>query len=108
MYPDSTIRKILTADWSYYDNRKKIYADSRYFTCVQSWEVDFLVNLILKTYPSCSIVTIRKAIAESCKTVPAPRQRVSFVTNVMMALEGKIKMVWLRRGNNNIRFISSC
>jgi len=65
--------KILNDNWSEYDNKKKKWEDRFFFSCEESWEVDYLVSKISKIYPLKSEVAIRSAISSCCKEIPAPR-----------------------------------
>jgi hypothetical protein len=75
--------KILNEDWSDYDNKKKKREDRFFFSCDESWEVDYLVGKIRKIYPSKTETAVRAAIASCCKEVSAPRPRDKFVRCVM-------------------------
>ena len=75
--------RILNDDWSDYDNKKKKGADRLFFSCEESWEVDYLVAKIRKIYPLKSESAIRAAITSCCKEIPAPRPRDKFVRCVM-------------------------
>lgn len=77
--------RVLNEDWSQYDNRKKKWEDRFFFSCEESWEVDYLVNKI-KKYKPFTELQIRNAIAACCKIVPAPRPRKTFVECVMSKL----------------------
>jgi hypothetical protein len=77
--------KVLSQDWSEYESRKK--TDERMvFACEESWEVDFLVNTILKVYPNNIEASVRIAIAACCLSMPRPRPRNKLVTCVMSRL----------------------
>ena len=75
--------RVLNEDWSDYDNKKKKWEDRFFFSCDESWEVDYLVGKIRKVYPSKTETAIRSAIASCCKEVPAPRLREKFVRCVI-------------------------
>lgn len=75
--------RILNEDWSEYDNKKKIYTDRFFFSCEESWEVNYLVSKIRKNYPAKSESAIRAAITSCCREIPAPRPREKFVRCVM-------------------------
>lgn len=79
---------ILNEDWSDYDNKKKKGIDSRFFSCEENWEVDYLLGKIRKYYPGYSETQVRQAIAACCRTVPPPRGRETFVRCVMQRLKG--------------------
>lgn len=79
-------QKILNEDWSVYDDKKKKWEDRFFFSCEESWEVDYLVAKIRKAYPLKSEASIRAAISSCCKEVPAPRPRDKFVRCVMSKL----------------------
>ncbi|MEB0263389.1 MULTISPECIES: hypothetical protein [unclassified Mucilaginibacter] len=79
-------QKVLNEDWSEYDNRKKKWEDRLFFSCEESWEVDYLVRQMKKHFPYTSEQTIRNAIASCCQTVKAPRPRKEFVECVSSKL----------------------
>lgn len=76
-------QRILNEDWSEYDNKKKKGVDARFFSCEESWEVDYLVNKIRKHEPNKSRDAILVAIRSCCIEIPAPRPRERFVRCVM-------------------------
>lgn len=78
--------KILNDDWSDYDNKKKKAEDRLFFSCEETWEVEYLVNKIKRIYPSKTGATIRAAITSCCKEIPANRPREKFVRCVMSKL----------------------
>lgn len=73
-------------DWSEYDDRKKRKGDANFFSCEESWEVDYLVDKIRKSYPNFSEQKIKEAISECCKTVSGNKPRRQFVECVMNRL----------------------
>ena len=75
--------KILNDNWSDYDKKKKKWEDRFFFSCEESWEVDYLVSKIRKIYPLKSESAIRAAITSCCKEILAPRPRDKFVHCVM-------------------------
>jgi hypothetical protein len=79
--------KVLAEDWSDYDDRKKRGGSDRInFSCEESWEREYLVQKIRKTYPQYSEERIKDAIQKCCETTPAPRPRPGFVECVMRRL----------------------
>lgn len=78
--------KILSSDWSDYDNRKKKVADARDFSCTETWERDYLSNKIHRIYPQHSEAAIKGAIDACCLQVGAPHPRPAFVECVMKRL----------------------
>ena len=78
--------RILNESWSDYDNKKKRWEDRFFFSCEESWEVDYLVAKIKRIYPAKSESAIRAAIISCCKEVSAPRPRDKFVRCVMSKL----------------------
>jgi len=79
-------QRILNEDWEDYDNRKiRDSRDSRYFSCEEQWEVDYLVKKI-KKHKGSTEQEIKNAIASCCKTIAAPRPRKTFVECVMLKL----------------------
>lgn len=79
-------QRILNEDWSDYDNKKKKGVDSRFFSCEENWEVDYLVDKIRKHEPYKTRDAILSAIRSCCKDIPAPRPRDKFVRCVMNKL----------------------
>ena len=78
-------QRVLNEDWSEYDNRKKRWEDRFFFSCEESWEVDYLVKQI-KKHSASSEQQIKDAIRSCCITVRAPRVRKVFVECVMSKL----------------------
>ena len=77
----------ISEDWEDYDNRKiRDQRDRSKFSCDEPWEVDYLVKKIRAKFPALSEQTIRTAVSECCKTVPAPRLRPQFLECVMKRL----------------------
>jgi hypothetical protein len=75
--------RILSDNWSDYDNKKKKWEDRLFFSCEEPWEVEYLVSKIRRIYPLKLESAIRTAIASCCKEIPAPRPRNKFVRCVM-------------------------
>jgi hypothetical protein len=78
--------KILSEDWSDYDNKKKKKEDALFFSCEESWEREYLIQKTRKVYPQYSEAVITKAIDACCLEVRAPRPRKTFVECVMRRL----------------------
>jgi hypothetical protein len=76
-------QRVLNEDWSDYDNRKKRWEDRFFFSCEETWEVDYLIRKIQKHEKYKTETAIRQAIAACCKEIPAPRPRDKFVRCVM-------------------------
>jgi hypothetical protein len=79
-------QRVLSEGWSDYDNRKKRVEDRLFFSCEETWEVDYLVGKLRRHYPFTSEQAIRTAIASCCRTVHAPRPRKAFVECVTAKL----------------------
>ncbi|OJW82321.1 MAG: hypothetical protein BGO69_17175 [Bacteroidetes bacterium 46-16] len=79
-------KKVLSEDWSDYDDKKKKKEDRLFFSCEEEWEVEYLVKKIKKHYPEISDAKIKEAIGLCCKTIHAPRPRKTFVECVMKRL----------------------
>ena len=75
--------KILNDNWSDYDNKKKRWEDRFFFSCEESWEVEYLVSKIKRIYPSKSEAAIRAAISSCCKEIAGNKPREKFVRCVM-------------------------
>jgi hypothetical protein len=78
--------KILSEDWSDYDNKKKKKEDALFFSCEESWERDYLIRKIRKVYPQYSEALVTAAIVACCLEVRASRPRKAFVECVMRRL----------------------
>jgi len=76
-------KTILEDDWSDYDNLKKTKVDAYFFSCNESWEVDYLVRKIKKHHPGISEQTIRSAISNCCDRDMGNNPREKFVGCVM-------------------------
>lgn len=79
-------QKVLSEDWSDYDNKKKKKEDALFFSCEETWERDYLTRKIRKVYPQYSEAAITVAITACCLEVRAPRPRRAFVECVMRRL----------------------
>jgi hypothetical protein len=79
-------QKILNEDWSEYEARKKNVSDIPYFSCTESWEVDFLVHIIRKNYPEYAESLIRAAIGSCCRNTFQSRERAPFINSVILRL----------------------
>ncbi|HEY9048259.1 MAG TPA: hypothetical protein VIN08_20270 [Ohtaekwangia sp.] len=80
-----SLTKVLE-NWSDYDNKKKKGEDANFFSCTESWEVDYLVNKIKKVFPSQTTDAIVRAIQACCSSISAPRPRRVFVECVLRRL----------------------
>ncbi|MEO8403000.1 MAG: hypothetical protein ABI480_00335 [Chitinophagaceae bacterium] len=79
--------KILTDDWSAYDDRKiRDKRDSAKFSCKESWEVNYLVKIVRRHYPQHTKLQVLKAIESACNNLKTPRVRKEFVEMVMQKL----------------------
>jgi hypothetical protein len=78
-------QRILADDWSDYDNKKKKGVDARFFSCEEQWERDYLINKIMKIYPSKNRAQIVSAINSCCVSadMPSNKPRTQFVACVM-------------------------
>ena len=81
-------QRVLSEDWSDYDDRKKKRTDAQFFSCEESWEREYLVRKIRKVYPQYSEAAITAAVSACCLEVRAPRPRKTFVECVMRRLGG--------------------
>lgn len=79
--------RVLTEDWSDYDNKKKKKEDRLFFSCEESWEVDYLVRKLKKYYPGKTDAQIISAIRACCNSISAPRPRDKFVACVTAKLD---------------------
>ena len=77
-------QRVLNEDWSEYDNRKiSDGRDRAFFSCEESWEVEFLVRQIRKHKPMKSDAEVKSAIAYCCRFIPGNKPRKAFVECVM-------------------------
>lgn len=76
-------KTILEDDWSDYDNLKKTKVDAYFFSCNESWEVDYLVRKIKKHHPGISEQTIRSVISNCCDRDMGNNPREKFVGCIM-------------------------
>jgi hypothetical protein len=73
--------------WKDYDNKKiKDFRDSKFFACSESWEVNYLKNLIKEKHSKFSEDQILKAIKNCCETNKAPHPRKEFTECVLKKL----------------------
>lgn len=76
-------KTILEDDWSDYDNLKKKRVDDRFFSCSESWEVDYLVRKIKKHHPEILEQRIRMAVSDCCDKNMGNNPREKFIGCVM-------------------------
>jgi hypothetical protein len=79
-------QRVLSEDWSDYDDKKKKHTDALFFSCEETWERDYLTKKIQKVYPLYSEAAVTAAISACCVEVRAPRPRKPFVECVMRRL----------------------
>lgn len=77
---------VVLENWSDYDNRKMRYTDSKFFACTESWEVDYLIDKITKTYSGKSRQIVKQAIENCCSQLGPPHPREQFVQCVLKRL----------------------
>ena len=78
--------RVLNEDWSDYDNKKiRDNRDARFFSCEESWEVEYLLKKISR-YVSKADWQIRQAISECCKSISGNKPRKALVECVMAKL----------------------
>lgn len=78
---------VLNEDWSAYDNRKiRDNRDSSKFSCVEQWELNYLITKLRKYFPFKTDSVIRGAISACCTQVKAPRPREIFVECIVQRL----------------------
>ncbi len=53
--------------WAEYDSRKKQKGSPHFFSCSETWEVDYIVDMISKHQPKKSPTEIRKVITDQCR-----------------------------------------
>jgi hypothetical protein len=80
-------RQTIQIDWEEYDNRTiRDNRDRSKFSCQEAWEVDYLVQALLKQLPEKDESAIRKAIMDCCEITDAPHFREEFVQRVLTQL----------------------
>ena len=71
-------------NWKDYDVRKQGSGmDPRFFDCLQTWEIEFLVNRIQHIYTFIPDSLIRRAISKACDKENVTRERENFVSAVL-------------------------
>lgn len=74
-------------NWKEYDNKKiRDSRDRKFFACSESWEVEYLKNLIKSKHSRFSEVQILNAIKNCCETNKAPHPRREFTECVLKKL----------------------
>jgi len=82
--------RVLNEDWSNYDNRKiRDSRDSRFFSCEEQWEVDYLLEKVHRHLTHKTEAEIKDAILKCCKIIKTPRPRSEFVKCVFDRLDPK-------------------
>ncbi len=65
--------------WNEVDDKIKKKIDSRFVSCSEKWEMDYLKKVIKEEFPYYSGEIIEKALKECCKEIPPPRPRTAFL-----------------------------
>ncbi|NCD69577.1 hypothetical protein [Mucilaginibacter agri] len=87
-----SVQKILNEDWSLIDD-KKIPEHRGYISCEEVSEIDYLIAVFRKHYPTKSEIEIIYAIAAGwrCSSSPKPRQQfIEAVSSKLFAREAMI------------------
>jgi len=72
--------KVLSEDWSDYDNRKiRDRRDARFFAFTENWELDYLIRKYKKAHPYLTEAAIKTAISECCGKTTASLPREQFI-----------------------------
>ena len=78
------IEKILNADWSRYENKKRAKeSDSMFFVGSNSWEVNFLIGLFRQQKVNLSIYQLIWIIKGSCQNERYPQPRSLVVSYIV-------------------------
>lgn len=82
--------KVLIDDWADYEHVKRQQQDQlMQFNYWEGWEVNYLVDKILRLYPIYTEALVRRCIRTCCAKVPEIRERTDFVECVMKRLRGE-------------------
>ncbi|MGO9117087.1 MAG: hypothetical protein ACLQPD_05685 [Desulfomonilaceae bacterium] len=66
--------------WNKVDDKLKKDTDARFVSCEEDYELDYVRDVIEKSFPGkYTKVKIDAAIAHCCKSIKAPRPRKDFV-----------------------------
>ena len=75
----ANIAHVINENWEESDNKKKRWEDRGFVSCEEQYERDHILRNFRKHFPSLTEASIKSAIEECCKTVPAPRPRPKFI-----------------------------
>lgn len=71
-------------NWKEYDQRKTVSgSDPRFFNCLDSWEIEFLIKKIQHIYTFIPDNMIKKAITKACAEDTLRKDREKFVSAVL-------------------------
>lgn len=81
------IQKILNADWSRYEIRKREEGEpSNFFIGANEWEVNFLINLFIQQELDISFYHLIWIIKESSKYIKSPQPRTLLITYIVLRI----------------------
>jgi hypothetical protein len=84
---DHELITILNSDWSFYEERKELEGSNiQLFNCMNSWEVDYLVEKISATNVNYTDKKSRRAITIVCMASFTPSIRHVFIEHVIGVL----------------------
>jgi hypothetical protein len=66
--------------WAEYDSKKKQKGSTHFFSCSEAWEVDYIVDMIVKHQPKKSPTQIREVIIDQCKKKSGERSEIDILS----------------------------
>ena len=72
--------------WDKIDDKHKKAFDRDYVSCEESFEMYYVIKIILEHYPFLTRDSVESAVIYGCKTIQAPRPRKKFLQCVASQL----------------------
>ncbi|MEC4050209.1 hypothetical protein OX284_012270 [Flavobacterium sp. SUN046] len=86
------IQKILNADWSRYEIRKREEGESHlFFVGANEWEINFLIHLFSQQKITISLYQLIWIIKESSKNIKSPQPRTLLVTYIVLRISNLLR-----------------
>ncbi len=68
-----------TFSWQSINDKHRKKYDKNFVACDESYERDYIIYLVLSTFPYYTRAEVEQAVDLCCKTLPAPRPREQFL-----------------------------
>jgi hypothetical protein len=65
--------------WNNVDNKHKKRYDKNFVSCEEQYERQYVIDTILDEFPQYTKEKVEAAVNHCCRTIPAPRARITFL-----------------------------